>query len=538
MNFFRICFTFILTFQLFSQNTGKYWILFSGKDLTVKALLSDRCIQNRKLMGLDTLQYTDYPVNERYVSTISSYGAQVHLRSKWLNGVSASLSPAQKLLLMDLPFVREIIPINSHLESASIDRESWFRRKKKKKDTLAVREPSEALELINYSYLEKNGYTGRAVVVGVTDAGFTNLDKQDYFKKAMDEKRVLGTRDFLAPSREVGIFENLTGKDTHGREVTKCIAGRSDKEQYGVAFDAKFYFARTENAKEERRQEEDAWVIAMEWFDSLGVRLVNSSLGYGKNFDNPRESYSSSQMNGYTTVIAKAALIATMQKEMIIVNSAGNSGSDKEWNGYLSSPADVPSVLSVAATDAHTGKMGYSSIGPDYNGFIKPDVAAFSRNGTSFSAPLITGVVACILQKHQAWCNDQIKNALYASSNLYPYKNNYVGYGVPDCSRLVQILNEGTASDTLSIVYAKDSTYKIELIEEVLKLNAPKRKITSYRIQAPGFVLGSDTFEANKQSYEFKRLEQETYCILVSGGRKYVIQWPQVSVADPDEINE
>lgn len=539
MNFFRIYFTFILSLQLFSQNTGKYWILFVDKDLNSNVLLADRCVQNRKLLGLDTIQYTDYPVNEKYVSAVIACGVSVHLKSKWLNGVSADVEESQKAKILSLPFVQELIPISSYMVSASMDRESWFkRRKRKKKDTLAVIEPSEALGLINYSYLEKNGYTGKGVLVGVTDAGYTNLDRQDYFKKAMEEKRVLGTRDFLAPSREVGIFENLTGKDTHGREVTKCIAGRSDKEQYGVAFDAQFYFARTENAKEERRQEEDAWVLAMEWFDSLGVRLVNSSLGYGKGFDNPRESYTSSQMNGYTTVIARAAQIATMQKEMIIVNSAGNSGSDKEWNGYLSSPADVPSVLSVAATDAHTAKMGYSSIGPEYNGFIKPDVAAFSKNGTSFSAPLITGVVACMLQKHRNWCNDQIKNVLYASSNLYPYKNNYIGYGVPDCGKLVQLLQGEKATDTLTVVYAKDSTYKIEALEEVLKLNAPKRKITSYRTQAPGFVLATDTFEGNKQSYEFKRLQQESYCILVSGGRKYVILWPQVFGAESEEINE
>jgi subtilisin family serine protease len=532
MSFFRIYFTFIVSLQLFSQSPSKYWVLFKDKNLTDRVQLSERCLENRAALGLALNQYSDIPLQEAYLTRIQELNIPIIQKSKWLNAISVSVTDDQLVQVKALSFVKEVIPLSTYLIPAHTDDALLFGIRRKKRDTLKTPDPSEALKLINYSYLEKEGYTGKGVLVGVTDAGYTNLDRQDYFKKAMTENRVLGTKDFLNPSREVGIFENLTGKDTHGREVTKCIAGLSDKEQFGVAFDAKFYFARTENAKEERRLEEDAWVAAMEWFDSLGVRLVNSSLGYGKGFDIPSESYGNHQMNGYTTVIAKAAQIATTQKEMILVNSAGNSGADKEWKGYISSPADVPTVMSVGATDAYSGKMGYSSIGPEYNGFIKPDISAFSKNGTSFSSPLIAGVVACILQKHDKWCNDQIKNALYASGNLYPYKNNYIGYGVPDCSRLVRLLDGKEVKDSTTVVYAQDSTYKIETVDEVMKLCGGKSKITTFRTQVPGFILGSETFEANKQSYSFKRMQNESYCVLLAGGRKYVIIWPEAYIED------
>lgn len=509
--------------------------MFKDKNIqqSTSALVSNKCIENRKVLGIDTLQFTDYPVTDSYIQSLKSCGGEVVHVSKWLNAASVYLTSSQLHSVSTLPWVLEVIPSYGYLLPTQSTENHLKRKKRRPKDTLSIPEPSDALKLINYSHLEKNSFTGNNVVIGVTDAGFSNLDRQDYFKKVMEENRVLGTRDFLYPSRASGLFENLTGKDTHGREVTKCIAGRSEKEQFGVAYNAKFYFARTENAKEERRIEEDAWVTAMEWFDSLGVRLVNSSLGYGKGFDIPSESYKNTQMNGYSTIVAKAAQIAVSQKEMIIVNSAGNSGLDKEWKGYISSPADVAGVISVGATDAYSAKMNYSSMGPEYNGYLKPDISAYSKNGTSFSSPVITGVVACILEKHNDWCNDQIKNALYKSGNLYPYKNNYIGYGVPDCEKLVKILKDEEVDDSITLVYAVDSLFKINSVDELSKLTSSKNRMAVYRIENPGYVLSSETVDTHKQSYEFKRLSNESYCVILSGNKKYVIRWPD-SYIDTD----
>jgi subtilisin family serine protease len=532
MTFVRLFFIFV-SINLSAQHVSKYWVVFTDKPIckSASAILSKRCLDNRMQLGIDTLQYTDFPVNKNYVAGLEQTGAAIVQKSKWLNAVSVTASQNQLAQIKTLKYVKEILPLSICISVASIEKSDSLKRKKKKKnvvvDSVKAIEPSEALLSINYSYFDKAKLSGKGVVVGVADAGYLNLDKQDYFKKAIEEGRVLGTRDFLAPRRTVGIFENLTGKDTHGREVTKCIAGKSDKEQYGVAYNASFYFARTENAKEERRIEEDAWVAAIEWFDSLGVRLVNSSLGYGKGFDDPRESYTSAEMNGYTTVVAKAAQIAATQKEMFLVNSAGNSGNDKEWKGYISSPGDAVPVLTIGATDMNAAKMGYSSIGPEYNGYIKPDVSAFSKNGTSFSSPLIAGVVACILEKKGDWCNDQIKNVLFQAANLYPYKNNYLGYGVPNCDKIVQLLNGNTLSDSTYTVEATDSTYKINSIDELAKLNSGKPKMVVFRTTTPGFVISSETIDANKLVYEFKQLANESYCLIASGNKKFVIKWPQ-----------
>ncbi len=522
-----------VSLQVFSQSKRGYWIFFTHKSphTATQALLSADALNNRKTLGLDTAQYTDLPVSEEYIRKVISTNATLRHKSKWLNALSVNATAAEIEAIKQFPFVKGIQTLET-LQLTSVNKK---RKKKKHADSSFVPEPSEALVLLNYKAFEKAQFTGKGIKIGVTDAGYLNLDRQDYFEKIMAENRVLATRDFLMPRRENSIFENLTGKDTHGREVSKCIAGKSNKEQFGLAFDAQFYLARTENAKEEKRIEEDAWVAAIEWFDSLGVRLVNSSLGYGKGFDNPAESYTNTQMNGYVTVVARAAQIATSQKEMIIVNSAGNSGSDKEWNGYISSPADARGVLSVGATDAFGGKMNYSSIGPEYNGYLKPDIAAFSKNGTSFSAPLITGLMACMLQAKPDFCNDQLFNILHQSGSVYPFKNNYIGYGVPDCEKIVKQFTGEAYSDSVYSEAATDTLFSINTFEKLEKLKTSKAKVVVYHIKNPGFVVLMEELESNLPEYRIIKHPKADYSLILADGKKYKINWPIVVLEQKEE---
>ncbi|HTF82541.1 MAG TPA: hypothetical protein VL947_12480, partial [Cytophagales bacterium] len=73
MRIFKIYFTFFLTLHLFSQHTGKYWVFFKDKDLSQHVALSPKSIENRKLLSLDTSQFTDYPVTPAYVSRLQAH---------------------------------------------------------------------------------------------------------------------------------------------------------------------------------------------------------------------------------------------------------------------------------------------------------------------------------------------------------------------------------------------------------------------------------------------------------------------------------
>jgi subtilisin family serine protease len=116
---------------------------------------------------------------------------------------------------------------------------------------------------------------------------------------------------------------------------------------------------------------------------------------------------------------------------MLIVVSAGNDGDNRKWR-VISTPADAQGVLSVGATPGYARqRISYSGIGPEALPYIKPNVACFSMTGTSFSAPVITGMAACLLQKNPGLSNKQIIDIIEKAGHLYPYGNNYIGYGVP-----------------------------------------------------------------------------------------------------------
>ena len=112
-------------------------------------------------------------------------------------------------------------------------------------------------------------------------------------------------------------------------------------------------------------------------------------------------------MDGKSTAIARAVEIATTQKGMLIVVAAGNEARDA-WQ-TLSTPGDAQHALTVGASKFDIwDKMDYSSIGPDYTDFVKPDISVYSTLGTSYSTPIVTGLVACIWQMDSTLTNLEI----------------------------------------------------------------------------------------------------------------------------------
>jgi hypothetical protein len=199
--------------------------------------------------------------------------------------------------------------------------------------------------------------------------------------------------------------------------------------------------------------------------DSMGVRLINTSLGYAIKMDDPNDNYKQEDMNGKTTTITKAAQIGVDEKGIFLVVSAGNEGDNDEWR-IISAPADARGVLSVGATrDKVWDRIGYSSLGPDFLPYMKPNVSCYSPNGTSFSAPAVTGFVACMMQKNPALTNKELFDIIQKSSHLYPYGNNYIGYGVPLASRAKALLSNPAATFNNTIekkVKGKKATLKLQ----------------------------------------------------------------------------
>jgi hypothetical protein len=204
---------------------------------------------------------------------------------------------------------------------------------------------------------------------------------------------------------------------------------------YGPAYKADFLLAKTEDMRSETPIEEDNWVAAMEWADSLGADIITTSLGYS-------DWYTYSDFDGQTAVITIAANTA-ISLGMVVVNSAGNSGPSL---GTITPPADAFEIISVGSVDVLGNLVTSSSRGPTFDGRTKPEVCARGagdwapissgdtfyglRSGTSFAAPLVAGAACILLQAHPAYTPQMIRQALMETADNAATPNNNYGWGI------------------------------------------------------------------------------------------------------------
>ena len=292
--------------------------------------------------------------------------------------------------------------------------------------------------------LHNRNLKGEGKVIAVLDAGFSKANEMDAFKKLFDEDRILGSWDFVA--QEESVFED----HSHGMMVLSTMGAENNGQIIGTSPNASFWLLRSEDGDTENLIEEYNWLCAAEFADSVGADIINSSLGY-TTFDDVNQNHTYSDMDGRTAPVSIAANLAS-RKGMIVVNSAGNSGSSS-WH-YIGAPADADSILSVGAVDENRDFAWFSSYGPSIDGRIKPTVVAQGRNtivatsdngtlagnGTSFSSPVIAGMTACLWQAHPNRTNIEIINAIILSANLHDNPNDSLGYGLPNYDLADQLL--------------------------------------------------------------------------------------------------
>lgn len=497
----------------------KYWVLFKDKELNAKAAISEKCKENRRNLGIPETQITDLPVNPAYINELSVNGIPIASQSKWLNAISCRLSYSQIQYIKSLPFVQEIIPIDSKLILAKTgpDKQTGLAQ-----DDLRV---DFVMKQVGIEGFLQAGLNGNGVIIGVIDAGYYGVSESPALGHLLTEQRILGIRDYINPRKTNHFDERETSSDFHGTEVLTAITGKShnNKLLFGLATQARFYLARTDTGGREFRGEEDNWVSAMEWMDSLGVRLINTSLGYAKGFSDSKEDYKPEQMNGNTSVIAKAAKIATEQKGIIVVVSAGNEGSDRDWR-IISTPADAEGVIAVGATNEAGLKMGYSSIGPDFLDYLKPNVACFSLYGTSLAAPVITGFVACMLQANPKLTNIEIKNYLQKSSSLYPFGNNFIGYGIPNASKALDLIQNPSREplETRNITRTLSVAENDQMVEIAVKEG---EVVTVFYKKTPFQVLSQDSQKAKSSFITLKRNSKVKHTTVVTKEEVIEVIW-------------
>ncbi|MCX7987288.1 MAG: S8 family serine peptidase [Bacteroidales bacterium] len=397
------------------------------------AFLSDRAIVRRSRYQIP-IDEKDLPVSKAYLDSIVGIGLKIICTSRWMNTVLVSgMDSAKYERLKQFGFVRQIRQVADTLHKTM----AKSRKFNIEYHSSYTSVPTwRQIELNNGYFLHEKGYRGKGVWIGIIDAGFKQAYDCLSLQTIYSEGRIIATRDFVRP--DSGIY---TGS-YHGTAVLSVMAAWGTDSLLGTAPAATYLLLKSEDVYAEYPAEEDFWVAAAEYADSIGVDIINTSLGY-TTFDNSDYNYSYSDMNGATTFISQAASIAA-SKGMLIVVSAGNEGDDK-WH-YISAPADAKGIIAVGAIDENGMRALFSSAGPSSDGRIKPEVMAMGKgvraeyapayfrpvSGTSFSAPVITGLAACLWEAFRDKSSATIREAIIRSSSLYSIPDTLMGYGIPD----------------------------------------------------------------------------------------------------------
>jgi len=440
---------FLLVYKLtFSQEHA--WVYFKDKPdeaaflanpltmLTQKAL-DRRAKQN---IGLDT---KDIPIPISYISAVrDAVGVEVKAKSKWLNALHIMGSVTDIKALTSLSFVKSVDFAANDLNNKT--QVSKHKRNKFETQTnFNYGGSANQIEMLKGDVLHQKDFTGQGMTIAVMDGGFPGVNTLSAFQRMRDNNQIKGGYDYV--QRNTNFYTGIS----HGTSVLSTMAGFVDGQLIGTAPDADYYLFITEDGPNEIPLEESLWVEAAEKADSLGVDIINTSLGYST-FSDARYNYTYADMDGKTAFITRGADIA-FSRGMLIVNSAGNSG-NKPWH-YITAPADGFNVLTIGAVDGNEVVTNFSSFGPSADGRIKPDVNAkgggttivnsagniTTGNGTSFSSPIICGVIACFWQANPTKTNAEIIKAIKESGHLFNNPTAQEGYGIPNFEAALNTLD-------------------------------------------------------------------------------------------------
>lgn len=461
-----IVFIIIFAAQFSVAQTQHAWVYFTDKVDVATALANPTTILTQKAIDRKTnhgvaIDERDVPVNELYITQVKNEtGITVKAKSKWFNCVHVLGTQTDIDNLLNLSFVDEIIYADRSLNTANRpSAEANTERTVEKFETLVMYNygnGSNQVEMIKVDKLHEEDYTGEGVTVAVIDGGFTNVNTMSAFQRLRDNGDLLNGYDFVDRNTDVYAY---TG-NSHGTNVLSDMAGYIDGQFVGTAPDASYYLFRTEDAAAETPVEESYWVEAAERADSLGVDVVNTSLGYNE-FDESRYDYTIADMDGNTTFITKGSNIA-VEKGLLIVNSAGNSGNNA-W-GIITAPGDG-NGFTIGAVDASGNYAAFSSRGRTPNIPVKPDVVAqgadvfvissgggvTTSNGTSFSSPIIAGGMACLVQAFPNKTNLELMQLVRESASIYANPTIQLGYGIPNFETVIQTLYTNEVGNVTTI---------------------------------------------------------------------------------------
>jgi len=438
----------------------KYWIFLtdkldrSGKRTQVEdAYLTDRAVSRRALRGESEhaarFASQDAPISQVYEDDLSEKGFTIEQRSRWMNAVTAYLNEDEVEQISELSYVKEIHGVrhlSPHVEPSTPISPVIAQEVSKACPSPKYGGSCRQLDVVNAIPALDEGITGTGVLLGFVDTHFNQRSggqpfDHPWMRHIPDSGRLMKIRDFTQRDSS----QPCLSWNNHGLNVASVASGYLEGSIIGPGYGTNIYGAVTECSPYERNIEEDNFVAGVEWLESEGVDVITSSLGYDK-FDPGQRSYTPDQLDGDTGLTTIAMDWATL-RGVVTVTSAGNGGPNPQTIG---TPADADSVISVGGVNRNRSVTGFSSRGPTADGRIKPDVSGmasgvvvagggpFGANGTSFSAPMIAGIVTQILEVNPNLKPREVWKILTSTSSQAASPDNILGYGIADAYAAIQ----------------------------------------------------------------------------------------------------
>ena len=414
--------------------------------------LSPKAIERRKRQRLK-VDSTDLPVSSRYIELLQTEKTEVLGTSRWNNTVVVRSHDSLHLkLLASLPCVREARMVWQSPDSVEQKedvrwnvREHFQRWDSVKYDPYGMSRPQ--VEMLGGERLHEIGLRGEGMTIAVLDGGFQSVDRIPCLQRT----KIVGVHNFVPARNSKGTAtdEHFFDGIDHGTKVLSVLSADAPEVILGTAPEACYWLLRCEDPETEMPVEEDYWAMAAEFADSVGADIISSSLGYTE-YDNDLGSYRLQDLDGQTAMISRTASMLA-RKGIILCNSAGNSGMGT-WK-KIGVPADARDILTVGAVSQNGRISAFSSVGPSQDGRVKPDVVAMGAPttllngrgmlardmGTSFSTPLISGLVACLWQGLRQKTALEIMELVRQSTLQFENPDNVYGYGTPDFWRAYMV---------------------------------------------------------------------------------------------------
>ena len=424
------------------------WVYFNDKPSSATFLanpltmLTQRSLDRRTAQNIP-LDLTDVPVEQSYITQITAAtGITVMAKSKWLNALHIRGTQTDIQALTGLSFVNNVKFANHSLNPGGrmAQKLNYNKPVNKQYDVQVAYNyggSQNQIEMLNGHLLHQQNFTGQGKIIAVLDSGFTGVNTAAPFQNLITNNQILDGYNF--PDRNTNYFS----RHNHGTNVLSTMGSFSDGQLVGTAPNAQYYLFITEDINSENPVEESYWVEAAELADFYGVDVINSSLGYF-DYDNINYSHQYDDMIGNKTFASRGANMA-FSKGIVVVISAGNSGTSPT-DPHIATPADAFGALTIGAVNSMEVYANFSSIGPSFDGRVKPDVCAkgasttvsntagaiVTSSGTSFSSPVMAGMVASFWSAIPSLTAQQVVNFVRQSADNYNAPTNQKGYGIPD----------------------------------------------------------------------------------------------------------